>query len=143
MEAQVQEISSLIQQNRELSHQHMLQVGQGHHASATAMDAGVNAGGGALLSGTFDEDESAASFQEALRAFREAGKPAPAPRPATAQAAAAPTSTRDARAARHAREAYDRARHALSARAETLEAEIGQLEQRMIAKLLARNARAI
>ena len=35
---------------------------------------GGGGGGGSLLHGTFDEDESAASFAEALRAFRGAGK---------------------------------------------------------------------
>ena len=56
-------------------------------------------GGGALLEGNFDEDESAASFQEALRAFRgEAPAPAPARKsrfqlaqPAASPAASEPT----------------------------------------------------
>ena len=49
-------------------------------ASAMATDSG--SGGGSLLHGTFDEDESSASFAEALRAWRTGGEPAPAPAPA-------------------------------------------------------------
>ena len=97
-------------------------------------------GGGSLLHGTFDEDESAASFQEALRAFRGEARPPAAPSVGGGASSTAAASSQAARAPRFVAKPAAAESPTLADKVHCLKAELGlPMEGSMVEAVAAAN----